>query len=218
MAYNPTITAFDQLSNADRQRMAAGTAARVDPNVFISGYLIAADPEFIRRTGVTRIVKMFADTDDYPGGRHRHPGVKYLVVDARDEPDYDIRDGAVRAVRFIQQGLAANEKILVHCHAGISRSATVVLLHLMINRSYPLDLALAHLRLVRSFVRPNPGFMAHLRATDARLQRLTVGDERRVLSPRDGERPYSAPPPVLAGDPAAAAAPWRGAASGKASS
>jgi predicted protein tyrosine phosphatase len=200
MAYNPTVTAFDQLSNEDRTRMTAGSAHRVDANVFIGGYLIAAEPKFIRETGITRIVKMFADTDDYPGGRHRHPGVKYLVIDAKDTPEYDIRDGGERAVRFIREGLAANEKILVHCHAGISRSATVVLLHLMVNRSYPLDLALARLRSLRSFVQPNPGFMAHLRATDARLRLLTVGDERRVISPRDAERPYSAPPPVLAGE------------------
>ena len=166
----------------------AGTAHRVDSNVYIGGYQIAADPNFIRREGISRIVKLFGDTREYPGGYHRHRGVKYLIIPADDDPDYDIRDGAVAAVRFIQEGIADNERILVHCHAGISRSATVVLLHLMINRGYDLDTAIARLKLVRSFISPNPGFMEHLRATDARMKLLRAGSEKR----------YVAPPPVLA--------------------
>jgi len=166
---------------------AAGTLNRVDTSVYIGGYLAAADPDLIKRNGITRIVKMFKDTGEYYGGSPRHPGVKYLVVPAEDVPGYDIRPGAAAALGFIQKGVAAGEKVLVHCHAGISRSASVVLLYLMICRKMPLDIALARLRLVRPFVQPNPGFMAHLRATDARLQRLRVGDEQR----------YVAPPPVF---------------------
>jgi predicted protein tyrosine phosphatase len=172
-----------QPSPREEIRTTAGSINRVDSNIFIGGYLAAADPNVVKQIGVTRIVKMFADTDDYPGGRHRHPGVKYLVIPARDTPEYDIRAGAEAAIRFIQDGLAADELILVHCHAGISRSATVVLFHLMINRKMPLDLALSRLKLVRSFVNPNPGFMDHLRATDARLSRLRIGDEQRYIAP-----------------------------------
>jgi predicted protein tyrosine phosphatase len=191
-------TAFNQLSLDDSTRMTAGSADRVDPNVFIGGYLAAADPAFVRRHGITRIVKLFADDPSYAGGMVRHPGVAYLVVPAEDVPGYDIRPGAVAALRFIQEGIRRNEQILVHCHMGISRSATVVLLHLMLHRGYDLPAALGRLRTVRSFVRPNTGFMAHLRATDERLRVLRVGDERRQVSPREIERPYIAPRPVEA--------------------
>jgi len=182
-------------------RMTAGAAHRVDSNVYIGGYLIAADPAFIRRAGISRIVKLFADDPSYPGGYHRHPGVRYLVVPASDVPEYDIRAGAEAALRFIQEGIAANERILVHCHAGVSRSATVVLLHLMVNRGYDLDAALGRLRLVRPFVNPNPGFMDHLRATDARIKRLRVGREHVDETPIGGPRRFFiAPPPISAAD------------------
>jgi hypothetical protein len=201
MAFSSAFTAFDQLSAADHNKMMFGTANRVDTNVWIGGYLIAADPDFIRREGITRIVKLFADDDGYPGGFVRHPGVRYFVAPADDAPGYDIRDDVVAAVAFIQEGARVGDRILVHCHAGVSRSATVVLMHLMINRGYTLDMAMARLKMVRPFVRPNSGFMCHLRATDARIKRLRVGDEHRRVSSYEAERPWIAPPPLIPADP-----------------
>lgn len=151
------------------------TADQVDANVFIGGYIAASDPNYIHRMGVTRIVKMFGDDKSYPGGYHRHRGVAYAVFPALDVPDYDIRSDAVNALRFIKEGLDADERILVHCHAGVSRSSTVVLLYLMLLRGYDLDAALGLLRSVRPIVNPNAGFMRHLRATDASLRRLRAG-------------------------------------------
>lgn len=148
----------------------AGTAHRVDPNLFIGGYMIAADPDFIRRAGITRIVKMFADDPSYYGGYHRHPGVKYFVAAAKDIPSYDIRKDAAQAVAFVREGVAAGDRTLVHCHAGVSRSATVIILHLMILHGWDYDTALGRLRLVRPIVNPNPGFEQYLRAADANLQ------------------------------------------------
>lgn len=188
----------DQLSREDLLAMTAGSASRVDSHLYVGGYLAAADPAFIKKAGIQSIVKLFADTDEYPGGYHRHPGVDYLVVPVDDTPECDIRPAAYAAVRFIREAVRANKHVLVHCHMGISRSATVVLFYMMLDSGYGLDMALARLRLSRPFVQPNPGFMRHLRATDARVRRLRVGDEHRRVSASEASRPYVAPPPVLA--------------------
>jgi predicted protein tyrosine phosphatase len=152
------------LSLASQIRATAGSADRVDSHVFIGGYLAAADGHLVRQAGITRIVQLVAAP--------RIPGVQYLAVPVEDSPEADIRAAAAAAVSFIQDGIRANERVLVHCQAGISRSATVVLLHLMVNRGHSLATALVQLRLARPFISPNPGFMKHLRATDARLRRL----------------------------------------------
>jgi hypothetical protein len=184
------------------RRITAGTANRVDLNVYIGGYLAAADAGFVHGAGITRIVQMCPDGP----GICRHPGVRYLVVPVDDVPDCDIRAGADAALRFIREGIRGGERVLVHCHAGVSRSATVVLLHLMVHRGHSLDTALGRLRLVRSFANPNPGFMAHLRATDARIRRLRVGDEHVDDTLLGGpDHSFIAPPPVTAAD----ATRWR---------
>jgi dual specificity protein phosphatase-like protein len=159
------------------------SANRVDSHVFIGGYLAASDPDFIKSAGITKIVKLFADDRSYRGGATRLPGVEYLVLPCEDRADYDIREDAYAALRYIKNAIDRNELILVHCHAGVSRSATVVLLHLMIHSNYLLAFAMERLKMTRPVINPNPGFMAHLRATDNRLKQLRVGDERRGISP-----------------------------------
>jgi protein-tyrosine phosphatase len=157
---------------AREQQRAFKTMHFVDGQVAVGGYLAAADPDVIRRGKFTRIVKMIADDPTYPGGYHRHAGVKYFVAAAEDTPTYDIRLDVVKAVKFIQDGVKNGERVLVHCHAGVSRSVTVVLAYLMISRDCNLSTALKVVTSARPIARPNPGFMAHLRATDQRLARL----------------------------------------------
>jgi protein-tyrosine phosphatase len=131
------------------------------------------------KNGIRRVVKLFADAP----GDFRFPGVEYLVLPAVDAEDYDIRDDAVRAVRFIQDAVSKNERVLVHCRAGVSRSATVVLFYLILSEAYTLPSALLRLRRARPVVRPNAGFLRHLAATDERLRQLRIGDERRYVAP-----------------------------------
>jgi hypothetical protein len=155
------------------------SACRITPQLYIGGYLAASDPEFIRSAGITRIVKMFEDDPGYPGGFHRHPGVAYAVYPALDLPEYDIHADAVSALRFIKEGVDGGERVLVHCHAGISRSATIVLLFLMVYCGLGLDQALSRLWAARPVIRPNPGFMRYLRDIDASLERIRAARHRR---------------------------------------
>lgn len=164
------------------------TASRVDAAVWIGGYRAAADPAFARRAGITHVVKLFADGAPGPDGPCpvvRHPGVRYFVAAAVDSPDYDIRRDAVAALRFLRAAAAGGGRVLVHCHAGISRSATVVLLYLMTRYGCRLDAALQALRAVRPVVRPNPGFMRWLRAVDARLAAARAGKLHTSIPPSD---------------------------------
>jgi len=154
------------------QHWAHTTAHFVDGNICVGGYQAAANPHFVRENGFKRIVKMIADDGTYPGGFHRHPGVRYYVAAAEDVASYNICNDIVGAVKFIREGVAANEKVLVHCHAGISRSVTIVVAYLMICRGHSLSTALAAVRGVRAIANPNPGFMATLRSIDQSLARL----------------------------------------------
>ena len=136
---------------------------RIDRHVYLGGS-DAAEPDVLRANGITRVVRLYAGPPDV-----RAPGVDLSVYPALDSSDFDIRPVAVEAVRAMQAARADGARVLVHCHAGISRSVTVVLLYLMVQHRLPLDRALAGLRRIRPCANPNPGFMSFLRATDAKL-------------------------------------------------
>lgn len=158
----------------DAVEKAFRSTARVDENVHIGGYLAAADPAHVRRQGYTHILKLFPDDKTYAGGYHRHPDVEYLVVGADDVPDYPLDQHFAECLRFIQKAIREKGVILVHCHAGVSRSATIVLLHLMINSGLTLDEGWAILKKARPIANPNPGFRAHLEAVNRRATRFRL--------------------------------------------
>jgi hypothetical protein len=69
---------------------------------------------------------------------------------------------------FISEGLREGA-VLVHCQAGQSRSATVVIAHLMKEERWSAEAALRFVQQKRPSVHPNIGFMDQLRALQLKL-------------------------------------------------
>ena len=69
--------------------------------------------------------------------------------------------------------------ILVHCHRGISRSATFVIGYLMKKYEMALNEALEHVRSCRSTVNPNESFLEQLQSLHEHLkqERISVNDD-----------------------------------------
>ena len=69
-------------------------------------------------------------------------------------------------IKFIK----GEEKVLVHCAAGASRSATVVIAYLMWKKKIPYEEALKFVQEKRYIVWPNPGFKEQLKLFDKKLK------------------------------------------------
>ena len=54
----------------------------------------------------------------------------YLYIPAYDHPDFDLTEYFDKSYEFIEKA-SKKSNILVHCKAGISRSATIVIAYLM---------------------------------------------------------------------------------------
>ncbi len=134
----------------------------VDRNVAIGGYLAASDPKMMAPFDV--IVSMI-DAKETP----RLPKVEYKIVPTQDVPSFDMTAAAADAAIFVRRRAAEGKKVFVHCHAGISRSATVVLIYMM-SEGARLPAALKYLKSRRPQVQPNVGFMRSLQTIDAQLQ------------------------------------------------
>ena len=63
-----------------------------------------------------------------------------------------------------------NERIVVHCHAGISRSATAVIAYIMKTLRMTLNEAMKFVQTRRHVVCPNFSFMGQLRSYQDDLQ------------------------------------------------
>ncbi|XP_050579184.1 dual specificity protein phosphatase MPK-4 isoform X2 [Bombus affinis] len=87
--------------------------------------------------------------------------VKYIQV--TDMPREDLLTHFEDSYEFIDHSLQQNEKILVHCYFGISRSATIVIAYLMKKYKKSFYDAFEAVKEKRRFVGPNAGFLAQLK-------------------------------------------------------
>jgi len=80
-----------------------------------------------------------------------------VVDDQRDRQALSEELPAV--VGFIHENLKANKRVLVHCEAGVSRSATVVIAYVMTTTRASMKESLAYVKECRPDIEPNPGFI-----------------------------------------------------------
>jgi atypical dual specificity phosphatase len=128
--------------------------------VCIGGEFAATNKPHLIELGITHIVTAIGT----PERAFEH--IDYLVLEFDDHRSVDIAPWLDMSSPWIADALASrpDARVLVHCAAGISRSASIVIDHLMRANGWDFDEALAQLRAVRPVVNPNAGFVGVLRA------------------------------------------------------
>ncbi|KAG5468260.1 hypothetical protein LSCM1_02238 [Leishmania martiniquensis] len=129
------------------------------------GSLRSAQSQMVyRKLNITYLLTVGRQLVPVPpeGGRH-----KIIVVD--DIPGADIRTSFLEAVEFIEESQLQKKGCLVHCFAGLSRSATTVIAYLMMKKGMRLDEAYLVTKKGRPSIQPNKGFFDQLVELDKEL-------------------------------------------------
>ena len=99
--------------------------------------------------------------------------LRHIIINVRDEPEEDLLAHLSEALQAIREAQAQGIKLLVHCFAGVSRSATVVIAYLMFEAKRRgetppfLGAAFRRVSTARPRCDPNPGFIRQLLALEA---------------------------------------------------
>ncbi len=122
--------------------------------------------------GVTHVVNMCLGRPDEPYF-HQHGHVVLAFYGIHDgENDDGVGPRAIdEAIRFIEGAVQAadHHKVYLHCAAGISRSAAVMVGYLMKNEQMSMSEAIRHVREIRPCVNPHPAHLMSLLTVFARL-------------------------------------------------
>ncbi|ROI69451.1 Dual specificity protein phosphatase 26 [Anabarilius grahami] len=135
-------------------------ADEVWPNLYIGNIDIAENCAEVRRCGFTHVLNC-THSSRHGGKIYDGMGVTYMGIDAQDSPTYDMSAHFNNGAEFIHRALNEGGKILVHCHVGISRSATLVLAYLMLKQNMTLVEAIKKVKDERG-IYPNQGFLRQL--------------------------------------------------------
>ena len=134
--------------------------AEVADDLLIGAYpQDAGDVARLRAAGVTRVLNLVQDLEYDPGGRDAC--VAALAEAGIEEHRVEIVDygnllpGHIeRATRIGLDWLAQDERVYVHCRAGMQRSATIAAAILMLRDGLDAAAALDHIRARKPSARP----------------------------------------------------------------
>jgi len=134
--------------------------SQITDYLFLSDITIPWNKHVLRKLCIRRVLSILDEEDMFslPEEEFKHKKI-YLGDDARAKIHTYFHEAYV----FIKAAHDAKERVLVHCAAGISRSATLVIVYLMIRYTWSLRLAHDYVMSKRDIICPNTGFMRQLR-------------------------------------------------------
>ncbi|KAI1898168.1 hypothetical protein AGOR_G00069570 [Albula goreensis] len=130
----------------------------IKPHLLLASQDAAQDFGTLRKFKVTHILNVAY------GVENAFPDLFiYKTLSILDLPDTVITSYFKECSEFIDQALAEKGVVLVHCNAGTSRSAAVVIGYLMSKDGMAFDDAFASVKVARPAICPNPGFLEQLK-------------------------------------------------------
>jgi len=137
----------------------------IPKKLFLSNWRAAENKEACRELGITHVAAVGTEfLEDEEGG------ICYWKCDVPDDDTDEAREAMASALKaagaFINKCIQGGGRCLVHCAAGISRSATCVLAYLLLHRKMTLHDALGLVLRARRPVWPNDSFMKALIALE----------------------------------------------------
>ncbi len=136
------------------------------PHLYLGCRKAATSLPSLKEHGITRVLNV---TSSVPNQFERE-GFTYKQIKVEDSHDVNMMQYLPEAFRFIEDAKDSGAKVLVHCHAGMSRSVTVIIAYLMKHYEHTLDSAYEFVKERKSDISPNFSFMGQLLEYDRALR------------------------------------------------
>lgn len=155
-ADNPEWETYHQLRKIPIE-VKGNCPSQILPYLFLGGF-DAARPNVLEEHNITAVVNLCAGKTE----TIEKDGRTFMKINAADDPEFDMSKHFESTYDFINENISKKQNVLVHCMAGVSRSATIVIVYLV--RKYGLTVAQADQFIShrRPFINPNSGFLSQL--------------------------------------------------------
>lgn len=129
----------------------------VEPGLYIGDGVAAADVGQLEAAGVTHVLTVDAEPPVVP------EAIAHLWLPVHDDASADLLSNLDRCEHFMREAFCSDRgAVLVHCHAGVSRSAAVVTAYLMKTKQLRFQDAYSRVQSVKPDVKMNEEFVNQL--------------------------------------------------------
>lgn len=130
--------------------------ASVIPGLYMGSQDVAQDKDLLRKHKITHIISVGVQVCQCSE-------VIYSFIEALDLPEFDMRQVFQQSAQLINDIRDSGGSVFVHCNAGVSRSAAIIIAYLMEKEKLPYLQAVELLKQARPCVKPNDGFIRQLK-------------------------------------------------------
>jgi len=134
------------------------TPIDIIPHLYLGSIGSASNLVELQKYNITHIICCAAGIQNFFPDKFKYYNLKLL-----DTEKEDIKKYFNEAYTFIDDAIKNNGNVLVHCHAGVSRSVTIIISYIMKAKKMSLDKTLELIRAKREKANPNPGFLSQLK-------------------------------------------------------
>lgn len=134
-----------------------GGPVEILPFLFLGSAHHSSQRDLLQRCGITAVLNVSSVCPNL-----FEQELNYMTLRVEDSMGADIRVLFPQAIHFIDSVKESGGRVLVHCQAGISRSATICLAYLIHARRVRLDEAFDFVKRRRQVISPNLAFMGQL--------------------------------------------------------
>ncbi|CAG2105501.1 unnamed protein product [Medioppia subpectinata] len=147
--------------------------------IYMSPQILKFYAKHLRKTIRERGIRGILTVMDEPlAPKEKYNEITYHYIEADDYTDQDLLTRFVDAYDIIGTYTRAKTGVLVHCAAGISRSATIVISYLMRELRMTFAQTMTLVRTGRPIISPNEGFQRQLSLYEWMGCRLDANDRR----------------------------------------
>lgn len=148
------------------------------PFLFLGNEQDAQDLDTMRRLNIGYVINV---TTHLPLYHYEQGLLRYKRLPATDSNRQNLRQYFEEAFEFIEEAQQCGKGLLIHCQAGVSRSATIVIAYLMKHTWMTMTDAYKFVKGKRPIISPNLNFMGQLLEFE---EDLNHGVTPRILTPK----------------------------------
>ncbi|XP_035217090.1 dual specificity protein phosphatase 22-like [Stegodyphus dumicola] len=136
---------------------------KVLPGLYLGSFRDGKDSEQLRANEITHIISIHDTAKEIVEDK------QYLCIRVPDSPEENLSRYFPKCNDFIHHARTTGGNVLIHCLAGVSRSATIAAAYIMSVTSLSCKDALKVVRGARNIANPNYGFHSQLKEFEAYL-------------------------------------------------
>ncbi|XP_072031752.1 dual specificity protein phosphatase 10-like [Amphiura filiformis] len=141
-------------------------ATQLLPHLYVGSQQDAENLDLLRELDIDYVLNATVTLPCY----HEHTGIRYKRIAVKDNGKENLRCHFEEAFEFIEEARLNGKKVLLHCHAGISRSSTLAIAYIMKTRNWNMMKAYHFVKDKRSIIGPNVNFLGQLTSYEKTLR------------------------------------------------